>query len=158
LNTSLAEHPFLLSVMELTSAAFHFQRVQPCAQGNPLMCLVRFTTYLTHVISNPNSFTPLVSESGHGTRRNHCTRDAVQKGPAPFAGETKCGAFGPGLASADRTRNPGRFAVSHPINLHFRDGLRHPIHFLLSHQCSSFVCQDFKLALSSHIRVLGITH
>ena len=83
---------------------------------------------------------------------------AVQQGSAPFAGETKCGAFGPGLASVDSARNPGRYDLAHPINLLFNPGLRHLLHFLLSHQCSSFVCQDFKLVPGSHIRVLGIVH
>jgi hypothetical protein len=80
-----------------------------------------------------------------GTRRNHYTRDAVQKGQALFAGETKCGAFGPGLASVDSARDPGaiRRGASNQSSL-FRAGLRHLLHFLLSHRCSSFVCQDFK--------------
>jgi len=84
------------------------------------MCLARFTIYSTHVISNEihsHLLHLFLSGSGHGTRRNHYTRDALQKGSAPFAGETKCGALGSGLAIVDSARNPGRFDVTHPINL-----------------------------------------
>jgi hypothetical protein len=103
--------------------------------------LIQIHSHLLHLF---------LSGSGHGTRRNHYTRDALQNGSAPFAGETKCGAFGPGLAIVDSARNPGRFDVgaSNQSSL-FHSGLRHLLHFLLSHQCSSFVCQDFKLVTYS---------
>ena len=117
------------------------------------MCLVRFTIYSTHVIANSNSFTPLASLSiwvwswdwtqslyarrapkriGAICRRNQVW--SIRSGPS------QCG-------QCPQSRAVRRGASNQSSLIH--SGLRHLLHFLLSHQCSSFGCQDFKLVTYS---------
>jgi hypothetical protein len=104
------EVAFPLSVLELASACVSLLTSTPLRSRKPTDGFGPIYNPFDTCHLYSNSFVPLASLPiwvWSGTRRNHFTRDAVPKGSALFAGETKCGAFGSGLASVDGARNPG---------------------------------------------------